>query len=49
MVIYNDPLGFFVKQNISETVFDDVRLVEVEVLWDKKRHSVVLISYMLKR
>jgi general secretion pathway protein I len=45
----DDPSGFFVKQNISETIINDVRLVEVEVFWDKKRHSVLLSSYMLKK
>jgi hypothetical protein len=44
-----DPSGFLFNQKISETLFNDVRLVEVEVFWDKKRHSVGLISYMLKK
>jgi general secretion pathway protein I len=45
----NDPSGFFINQKISETLLNDVRLVEVEVFWDKKKHSVKLISYKLKK
>ncbi|MBA4419111.1 MAG: hypothetical protein C0392_14575 [Syntrophus sp. (in: bacteria)] len=45
----NDPSGFFFKQNVSETIIDGVRLVEVEIFWDKKKHSVALNAYMLKK
>jgi len=45
----NDPSGYFFKQNISETIIDDVRLVEIEIFWDKKRYSVSLSAYMLKK
>jgi len=45
----NDPSGYFFTQTISETVIDDVKLVEIEIFWDRKRHSVTLAAYMLKK
>jgi general secretion pathway protein I len=45
----NDPSGYFFKRTVSETVIDDVRLVEIEIFWDKKKHSVTLAAYMLKK
>ncbi len=34
---------------VTETPFADVRQVEVEIFWDKKRRSVVLAGYFAKK
>lgn len=49
LVDENNPSGFFFKQNVSGTVIDDLRFVEIEIFWDKKKHSVALNAYMLKK
>jgi len=45
----NDPYGYAFKRTISETMIENVYLVEYEVFWNKKRNSISLITYILKK
>jgi general secretion pathway protein I len=49
LVDETDPNGFVYRLTVSETPIDDVRQVDVEVLWDKKRRSVSLVGYFMKK
>ena len=49
LVDENDPTGFFYRTVVTETPLEDVRQVEVEVFWDKKRRSVNLVGYFAKK
>ena len=49
LVDENDPTGFAYRIVVTETPLQDVRQVEVEVLWDKKRRSISLIGYFAKK
>lgn len=44
-----DPSGFAYRLTVTETPIDDVRQVDVEVLWDNKRRSVSLVGYFMKK
>ncbi|MCX8022696.1 MAG: prepilin-type N-terminal cleavage/methylation domain-containing protein [Syntrophorhabdaceae bacterium] len=44
-----DPNGYAFRRTISETMIENVYLIEYEILWNKKRNSVSLITYMLKK
>jgi general secretion pathway protein I len=44
-----DPTGYTFKQSVSESMIKNVYLIEVEVFWNKKRSSVALSSYVLKK
>ncbi len=45
----NDPTGFYYRTVVTETPIADVRQVDVEVFWDKKRRSVILVGYFAKK
>ena len=45
----NDPTGFFYRTVVTETPIEDVRQVEVQVFWDKRRRSVSLVGYFAKK
>ena len=49
LVDENDPTGFSYRTVVTETPIEDVREVEVEVFWDKKRRSVNLVGYFAKK
>jgi general secretion pathway protein I len=44
-----DPAGYTFRQSVSESMIKNVYLIEVEVFWNKKRSSVALSSYILKK
>ncbi len=44
-----DPAGYSFKRTVSESMIKDVYLIEFEVFWNKKRSSVALSSYVLKK
>ena len=44
-----DPTGYAFRQSVSESMIKNVYLIEVEVFWNKKRSSVTLSSYVLKK
>jgi type II secretion system protein I len=45
----SDPAGFFYRTVVTDTPIEDVRQVDVEVFWDKKRRSVNLVGYFAKK
>jgi general secretion pathway protein I len=49
LVDENDPTGFSYMTIVTETPIEEVRQVEVEVFWDKKKGSVSLIGYFAKK
>jgi general secretion pathway protein I len=49
LVDENDPTGYSYRTVVIEAPIADVRQVEVEVFWDKKRHSVSLVGYFAKK
>jgi general secretion pathway protein I len=49
LVDESDPAGFYYRTIVTETPIADVRQVEVEVFWDKKRRSVTLTGYYAKK
>ena len=49
LVDENDPTGFYYRTIVTETPIADVRQVEVEVFWDKRRRSVTLVGYFAKK
>jgi general secretion pathway protein I len=49
LVDENDPTGFFYRTVVTETPIGDVRQVEVEIFWDKKRRSVSLVGYFARK
>jgi general secretion pathway protein I len=49
LVDENDPTGFSYRTVVTETPIEDVREVEVEIFWDKKRRSVNLVGYFAKK
>jgi len=44
-----DPTGYSFRRTVSESMIKNVYLIEFEVFWNKKRSSVVLDSYVLKK
>jgi general secretion pathway protein I len=44
-----DPSGYAFRQSVSESMIQNVYLIEVEVFWNKRRSSVALSSYVLKK
>ena len=44
-----DPTGYTFRQSVSESMIKNVYLIEVEIFWNKKRNSVTLSSYVLKK
>lgn len=49
LVNENDPAGYAFRQTISETLIENVYLIEIEIYWNKKKNSVALSSYVLKK
>ena len=49
LVDENDPTGFFYRTIVTDTPIEDVRQVDVEVFWDKRRRSVNLVGYFAKK
>jgi general secretion pathway protein I len=45
----NETAGFSFRTEIADTSFADIRQVNVEVLWNKGRNSVVLTGYIIKQ
>jgi general secretion pathway protein I len=43
------PQGFSYRLVVSETPIEQVREIDVEILWDKGRRSVTLTSYMARQ
>jgi general secretion pathway protein I len=44
-----DPAGYSFKQSVSESMIKNVYLIEMEVFWNRKRDSVSLSSFVLKK
>jgi len=49
LVDENDPTGFYYRTVVTEAPIEDVRQVEVQVFWDKRRRSVDLVGYFAKK
>ena len=49
LVDENDPTGFSYRTVVTETPIEEVRQVEVEVFWDKKRRSINLVGYFARK
>ena len=49
LVDETDPAGFTSIVTVTETPIQDVRQVEVDVLWDNKKRSVSLLGYFARR
>jgi general secretion pathway protein I len=49
LVDETDPAGFTSMVTVTDTPIQDVRQVEVQVLWDNKRRSVGLVGYFARR
>ena len=49
LVDENDPTGFYYRTAVTESPIEDVREVEVQVFWDKRRRSVELVGYFAKK
>ncbi|HME44609.1 MAG TPA: hypothetical protein VKF36_16085 [Syntrophorhabdales bacterium] len=49
LVDENDPTGFYYRTVVTESPIEDVREVEVQVFWDKRRRSVELVGYFAKK
>lgn len=45
----SDPEGYFLRETVTETAINDVRYVELEVLWENRKRSVSLAAYMLNK
>jgi general secretion pathway protein I len=49
LVDETDPAGFTCMVTVTETPIQDVRQVEVQVLWDNRKRSVSLVGYFAKK
>lgn len=49
LVDEDDSTGFAFKQNVIESPIEDVRIVQIQVFWDKGKNSVDLAGYIAKR
>jgi hypothetical protein len=45
----DEPSGFSYKITVKETPIQDVREVEIEILWDNKKGSLRMTSFIAKR
>ncbi len=43
------PTDFTYKATVTETPIQNVRQIDVEIFWDKKRRSVVLTTFIAKQ
>ena len=44
-----DPNGFSYTMVVTETPIDQVRQIDIEVFWEKKKRSVTLTTYIAKQ
>ncbi len=44
-----DPDGFYYVMVVTETPIDQVRQIDIEVFWQKKKRSVTLTTYIAKQ
>jgi hypothetical protein len=44
-----DPDGFSYTMEVTETPIDQVRQIDIEVFWEKKKRSVTLTTYIAKQ
>jgi hypothetical protein len=49
LVDEQQPEGFAYRTTVSETAISQVRQVDVDIYWDKKRRSLTLTTYMAKQ
>ncbi|OPY69732.1 MAG: hypothetical protein A4E57_00982 [Syntrophorhabdaceae bacterium PtaU1.Bin034] len=49
LVDEDDPSGFFYRLIVTETPIQEVRQMDLEVLWENKTRSVSLTSYIAKQ
>ena len=49
LVDETEPAGFTSIVTVTETPIQDVRQVEVQVLWDNRKRSVSLVGYFAKK
>ena len=49
LVDENEPSGFRYRLSVKETPIENVREVELEILWDKKKGSLRMTSFVAKR
>ena len=49
LVDEDEPSGFSYKLTVKETPVEDIREVELEVLWDSKKGSLRMTSFIVKR
>lgn len=45
----SEPSGFTYRLSVKETPIENVREVEIEVLWDNKKNSLRMTSLIAKR
>lgn len=45
----DEPQGFAFREIVSDTIIDDVKLVEVIILWNNSNDYVTLSAYMLEK
>jgi general secretion pathway protein I len=45
----SDPNGFTFRQVVTETPIENVRQISIEIFWNKKRDSVSLETYIVKK
>jgi hypothetical protein len=45
----NEPSGFSYRLSVKETPIENVREVELEVLWDGRKGSLHMTSFVVKR
>ena len=49
LVDENEPSGFRYRLSVKETPIENVREVELEILWDKKKGSLRMTSFVARR
>jgi hypothetical protein len=49
LVDEDEPSGFSYKLAVKETPVENVREVELEILWDNKKGSLRMTSFIVKR
>ena len=49
LVDSGDPSGYRYRQVVRESPIEGVNIVEMDILWDNRRNSVSLVSYVAKQ
>jgi general secretion pathway protein I len=49
LVDENEPSGFTYRLSVKETIIENVREVELNVLWDDKKGSLRMTSFVVRR